>query len=158
MKILFWNIRCLSGAGRRKQLVELCQLHGVALICLQETIKDTFTSRELNRFSRGEYYHWFWTRPKGHSGGMLMGAPHAAATICNEDKGEFFQSLTIRNVDDDFEWELINVYGPMQDDKKREFLQELVCKIHSVSLPCVVGGDFNMVRRVEDKSTGQVNN
>ena len=87
-----------------------------------------------------------------------MGAPHAAATICNEDKGEFFQSPTIRNVDDDFEWELINVYGPMQDDKKREFLQELVCKIHSVSLPCVVGGDFNMVRRVEDKSTGQVNN
>ena len=46
----------------------------------------------------------------------------------------------------------------MQDDKKREFLQELFFKIHSVSLPCVVGGDFNMVRRVEDKSTGQVNN
>ena len=47
---------------------------------------------------------------------------------------------------------------PVQDDKKREFLQELFFKIHSVSLPCVVGGDFNTVRRVEDKSTGQVNN
>ena len=46
---------------------------------------------------------------------------------------------------------------PVQDDKKREFLHELFCKIHSVTLPCVVGGDFNMVRRVGDKSTGQVN-
>lgn len=60
-------------------------------------------------------------------------------------------------MEDGFEWELINVYGPVQDDKKREFLQELFCKIHSVTLPCVVGGDFNMVRRVGDKSTGQVN-
>ena len=104
MRILFWNIRGLGGPGRRKQLVELCQMHDITLICLQETIKDTFTARELDRFSRGEPFHWFWVPARGHSGGLLMGAPLSTAVIYQEDKGEFFQSLTIRNVEDGFEW------------------------------------------------------
>jgi len=50
-----------------------------------------------------------------------MGAPLSAAVIYQEDKGEFFQSLTIRNVEDGFEWELINVYGLYKMTRKESF-------------------------------------
>jgi len=52
---------------------------------------------------------------------------------------------------------LINVYGPVQDDRKPDFLQELIDKIKSTPLPLIVGGDFHLVRRIEDKSSGNVN-
>lgn len=51
MKILFWNIRGLGNAGRRKLLVELVAKHAFDCICLQETIKSSFRQRELDRFA-----------------------------------------------------------------------------------------------------------
>jgi exonuclease III len=52
MKILFWNVRGLENAGRRKLLIELVNKHGFDCICLQETIKSSFRQRELDRFDR----------------------------------------------------------------------------------------------------------
>lgn len=50
MKILFWNIRGLGNAGRRKLLLELVNKYSFDCICLQETIKTGFKQRELDRF------------------------------------------------------------------------------------------------------------
>lgn len=85
-----------------------------------------------------------------------MGAPKSIAVTCREDSGEFFQSLSLKNVEDNFEWELINIYGPVQDDRKLLYLQELLGKIQTSTLPILLGGDFNLVRKVEDKSSGNV--
>jgi hypothetical protein len=41
--------------------------------------------------------------------------------------------------EDNFQWELINVYGPVQNDRKLDFIQEMDQKI-------VMGGDFNLMR------------
>jgi len=51
MKILFWNIRGMVNAGRRKLLVELMVKHSFDCICLQETIKTSFRKQELDRIS-----------------------------------------------------------------------------------------------------------
>ena len=45
----------------------------------------------------------------------------------------------------------------MQDDRKMAFLSEIQNKVQNASCPLLIGGDFNLVRRVEDKSSGQVN-
>jgi len=103
MKILFWNIRGLGNAGRRRQLVELCKKHNFHFICLQETIKETFRSRELNSFSRGLNFYWSWNPSNVHlGGGLLMGAEQNLVTILNEVKGEFCQYLELQNVADHF--------------------------------------------------------
>jgi len=75
---------------------------------------------------------------------------------CQEDSGEFFQSMVLKNVEDDFKWELVNTYGPVQDEKKVGYLQELLVKTQSNNLPTIIGGDFNLVRKAEDKSSGNV--
>ncbi|KAG2585397.1 hypothetical protein PVAP13_6KG417401 [Panicum virgatum] len=146
MKILFWNIRGLGAAGRRKQLVELSQQHNPQCICLQETIRHSFRTRELDNFARGFPFFWVSHPPDGHSGGLLIGASKDLVEEEEEDHGVFYQSLHLRNSKNDAAWMLINVYGP-----------ELLDKIKSTPLPLIVGGDFNSVRRIEDKSSSNVN-
>ena len=53
---------------------------------------------------------------------------------------------------DGFEWAMIPVYGAAQDEQKHEFLAELVRECDQESLPLLLGGDFNIMRRKEDKS------
>jgi hypothetical protein len=86
-----------------------------------------------------------------------MGVDKGMATVTAEDHGEFFQSMTMSMVDDSFKWSLINIYGPAHDDRKREFLEELVTKVQGTDVPLIMGGHFNLVRKVEEKSSGNVN-
>jgi exonuclease III len=157
MKILIWNIRGLGNAGRRKLLVELIAKYYFDCICLQETIKSSIRQRELDRFACNLEMHWFWVPCRGHSGGMLMGVNKDLASVSEEDQGAFYQSLKIKMIADDFEWTLMNVYGPAHDDGKLEFLEEICNKIQLLEDPVLVGGDFNLVRTREEKSSGNVN-
>ena len=152
MKALFWNIRGLRGIGRRKQLVELCKQHSFHFICLQETIKDSYKARELDYLSRGMDMFWSWVASNGHSGDLLMGVDKDVVEVTQERKGSFQHFLDLRKVKDGFEWRLVNVYGPVQTEWKAEFLSELSDMIMHSHLPCLMGGDFNLIRRVEDKS------
>jgi len=57
---------------------------------------------------------------------------------------------------DGFQWMLLNIYGLAHDDRKLEFLEEIQKKVLSLDLHMMLGGDFNLVRRVEEKSSGNV--
>jgi hypothetical protein len=52
---------------------------------------------------------------------------------------------------------LISVYGPVRDNDKQGFLDELEVLCNDADIPTLIGGDFNLVRKVEEKSTGNVN-
>jgi hypothetical protein len=45
------------------------------------------------------------------------------------------------------------VYGAAQDRHKPSFLAELVRVCENETLPLMVGGDFNIIRRQEEKTT-----
>lgn len=51
---------------------ELMAKHQVDVVCLQETIKQHFTPRELASIARGQHMFWDWISPEGRSGGLLM--------------------------------------------------------------------------------------
>jgi hypothetical protein len=44
------------------------------------------------------------------------------------------------------------VYGPADHSRTGEFLNELELEVNGCQLPLVVGGDFNLIRRLADKS------
>jgi exonuclease III len=52
---------------------------------------------------------------------------------------------------------LVPVYGAAQDEKKPEFLSELVRNCDNENLPLLIGGDFNIMRRKEDKNNDNFN-
>jgi hypothetical protein len=49
------------------------------------------------------------------------------------------------------------VYGATQDAQKGEFLAELVRMCEDVSLPLLVGEDFNIIHRQEEKNNDNFN-
>jgi hypothetical protein len=65
--------------------------------------------------------------------------------------------LFVSSRQDKFKWEIVNVYGPVQLERKKDFLNELTIKISNMSDPFVIGGDFNMIRFPWEKSSDNVN-
>jgi uncharacterized OB-fold protein len=111
---------------------------------------------ELAGIAIGEAVEWVWTASEGHSGGTLIGVWVNDITVLSKDKGEFFSSMKIASRKDGFKWEIVNVYGPVQMEKKSAFLSELNKKL-DMEEPFIIGGDFNMIRFAWEKSTNNIN-
>ena len=47
----------------------------------------------------------------------MIGASKDCVEVEGEEQGTFFQSLQLRNSEDGELWTLINVYGPVQDER-----------------------------------------
>jgi hypothetical protein len=73
------------------------------------------------------------------------------------EKGKFFLSATLLQRNNRSKWSFVLVYGPADHGRTEEFLQELVLFVSGAQLPVVVGGDFNLVQDVRDKSNGNIN-
>lgn len=109
-------------------------------ICLQETIKKDLPVWDRLSLSEGETFEWSSTTTSGHSGGTLTGVNLAGASIVGKDSSEFFSSVVVISREDNFKWEIINVYGPVQIERKLDFIQELNQKLSNISSPCMLGG------------------
>ena len=80
-----------------------------------------------------------------------MGVDKDLATVTAEDAGNFYQCFNLTMKANGFQWTLFNIYGPAHDDRRLEFLEEIQSKVQSVEYPMILGGDFNLVRKVEGK-------
>jgi hypothetical protein len=66
--------------------------------------------------------------------------------------------MKVTGKQENYTWEVINVYGPVQIERKTAFLKELTNKISNTEDPFLIGGDFNMIRFPWEKSTDNTNN
>jgi hypothetical protein len=73
------------------------------------------------------------------------------------ETGDFSVKLFVKSKPDGFEWILVGVYGAAQDALKPDFLAEMVRICESETLPMLVGGDFNIIRRQEEKNNDNFN-
>ena len=67
-----------------------------------------------------------------------------------------FSHIVILNDKDSGVWsEAMNVYGPFKTNRKQEFLDELQKTVEEGMEAVIMGGDFNLILYVEEKSTHQ---
>jgi len=92
--------------------------------------------------------------PHGRSGGILLGVDMNVFDIGAIGEGDYYVKFTLRVKSNDHKFVLYSVYGPAQLQHKRDFLVELANTCSKESLPYIIGGDFNIMRCPEDKSTG----
>lgn len=157
MKILFWNIRGMGRVARRRQLREIVLYEKVDVVGIQETIKKEFSQKELRSLVGDTHFSWNWLPAVGHSGGILMGVKQGILEVEDYDTGKHYLSMVIKDKQHNFKWELIVVYGPAHHGLAPSFLQELNQKCKQTNLPKVLGGDFNLIRRAEDKNSSNLN-
>ena len=141
--------------SRVRHLKDLISHENLELVGVQETIKKQFSERELISLSPDVNFQWNYIPAKGHSGGILVGVRNNILEVERWDKGEFFVEAQVRNRLTNFRWSVIVVYGPANHDFSAAFLEELGKKCTESLLPVLIGGDFNLIRSDEDRSSGQ---
>ena len=67
-----------------------------------------------------------------------MGVKQGDIDALEMEFGAFFSSIKISNREGDFIWEVINVYGPVQHERKADFLKELQEKLTTTDVPVLV--------------------
>jgi len=72
------------------------------------------------------------------------------------EKLNFLLSVLLTCKRTGFSWKLIVVYGPAYEEQKQDFLDELDFVMNMWQGPILIGGDFNLVRFVSDKSNGLI--
>jgi hypothetical protein len=100
---------------------------------------------------------WYCLPPHGRSGGILVGVNREILSIQKVETGDFCVKLFVNSKLDGFEWILVGVYGAAQEVLKPDFLAEFVRICENKSLPMLVGGDFNIIRRKIEKSNDNFN-
>lgn len=138
MRVVFWNIGGLGAAGRQRQLREMVFEQKVDIICLQETIKQSFTDRELRNLV-GDNFTWRYVAAVGHFGGIMTGVKELLFDIVDWDQGAFSLRMVIKNKKDGQSWELINIYGPAQQAHRGEFLAEIGNRVQQGVYPMILG-------------------
>ena len=91
------------------------------------------------------------------SGGIL-GVNLVTYVVDKVEVEEFFIKFYLITKVDGFRWILMVVYGAAQQDRKGEFLAELVRSCSSCeNSPFMVGGDFNIIRNPSEKNNNRYN-
>jgi len=102
-------------------------------------------------------FNWNYLPAEGTAGGILVGFSERKFEVLAWKIGVYSVAAIVRNCHDNFVWRLIMVYGSPYDEEKQEFINELENLLDNWDGPTVIGGDFNLVCNVKDKSNGVIN-
>jgi hypothetical protein len=154
---LTWNSEGFGRPGKHLFVKEAIREHRLDYIALLETGRSNFTVPFLRYLSCGKEFSWFCLPPQGRSGGILVGINNSTLKVNNVVNADFCVKLSLKSKRGGFEWVLVPVYGAAQDSLKHEFLSELVHLCEAEPLPLLLAGDFNILRKPEDKSNDNFN-
>jgi exonuclease III len=152
MKGMFWNSNGLRDQAKFRFLFDTTKENHLDFIAILETKRNDFTVAELAHFCANKGFTWNWSPTRGHSGGILLGVNSKNFDIQSVELGNFHVKVHMKNKIDNFEWALVAVYGAAQDEEKNIFPQELIQTCSVVSLPLMVGVDFNIIRSPREKN------
>ncbi|KAG2578707.1 hypothetical protein PVAP13_6NG119300 [Panicum virgatum] len=124
MKGFYWNSRGLSDLAKYRYILDA--IRDLDFVAVMETGKQDMSRLNLNRLSGNADFIWHCLPPRGRSGSILLGINSTVLDLSVHYCGRgFFMKFHLRNRNDDFEWILMAVYGPAQDEFKSAFLSEL---------------------------------
>jgi hypothetical protein len=155
MKGLFWNSRGLSDLAKIRYISDAVKEHNLEFVAVMETGKQDISSSNLTRLTGGVDFVWHSLPPRGRSGGILLGVNATMFDLSLVVEGEFYIKFHLSNKLDKFNWILMAVYGPAQDEFKPAFLAELVRTCQDNSWPTLIGGDFNILRNSKEKNNNR---
>jgi hypothetical protein len=94
----------------------------------------------------------------GSRGGILIACScYFSLSLLVNVPGNFSLSATVTDRSDNNVWSITGVYGPQEDADKYLFAQELRSIKPLVSDKWLLLGDFNLIKKAEDKSNNNLN-
>jgi hypothetical protein len=99
----------------------------------------------LRQVDPNRNYLWDWILVRGRAGGLLLGLRLDRFDMGNRKRGTYILQHNLWDKLMEKKWDLLNIYGPPQDEHKDEFLTELATFCSRNKEPYLEGGDFNIL-------------
>jgi exonuclease III len=154
---LSWNVRGINSRDKWNIIRDRIVESECDILCLQETKKDEFDQSFLRNICPPSFDSFEFLPSVGASGGIITiwkGRLFSGELIFNN---EFAISVEINSKLSDDSWILTNVYGPCTPEGKQNFTDWL----RQIQMPedreWIVLGDFNLIRKPEDRNRGDGN-
>jgi exonuclease III len=152
MIVLSFNIRGLGGRVKRRRVRELVRDHKVDFLALQETKMEVISESFCRNLWGSDHCEWAFFPSEGASGGILSIWGNSNSNLIFTFMGEGFVGVCL-------EWGvkksicfIVNVYSKCElAAKKRLWRNISMCKGGFGSGAWCVVGDFNAVRRPEER-------
>jgi hypothetical protein len=152
-----WNSGSFRDQAKHSVVHDTIVEYRLDFFAVLETGRDNFSAPFLKNLCGGHDFLWYCLPPQGRSGGILAGFNSQTLKVKNVVAGDRCVKFHLVTKSDNFEWSLVVVYGAAQDAQKGEFLAEFVRLCENEPLPLLVGGDFNIIRRQEEKNNDNFN-
>ena len=152
LKILTWNARGLNNRDKRLRIKNMIKDWHADVICLQETKLELITTQIVCSLWRCQFVDWMFLRSIGASGGILVMWDKRVVEKIEDVVGLFSVSCKFKNVEDQKVWMFTGVYGPNIDHNRRLMWDELVGIRSWWDVPWCLGGDFNVVRFLSERT------
>jgi hypothetical protein len=107
----------------------------------------------LRKFDINQAYLWKWIPSKGRSRGIAVGINVIFMDVGSFYDGEYMLQMNLWDKEKRGKWNLINVYGAAQDEKKEDFLSELALFCSKNKEPYLLCGDFNIISFLQRRIT-----
>ncbi|XP_021820446.1 uncharacterized protein LOC110762145 [Prunus avium] len=153
MKIISWNIRGLGSKRKRLVLKEQLTRLRPDIVILQETKKQEIDRRLVASVWCSRFRDWVFVPSTGRSGGIVIIWNTQFVSVIDSEIAEFSVSIKIRGTSG-ADWWLSGIYGPCRQRDRGRFWVELAALYGLCGENWCIGGDFNVVRFVSDKSNG----
>ena len=140
MRGMIWNSGGFGDNAKHLALSEFIKDYKLDFVAIIETGRASFATHFLKFLAGGLDFVWYCLPPHGRSGGMLLGFNSTSLSVQDVVSGDFCVKLHLTTRLDGFHWALVVVYGAAQDNKKPEFLAELVRVCEGETAPLLVGG------------------
>jgi exonuclease III len=150
-KVLFWNVRGLNKKARRDSVRVVINNTKPDIVCLQETKKASISRHMILSLLGSDFEEYVVLPATGTRGGIILAWRISVCKMLQTRIDNF--SVSAQNQQQDgVAWWFTGVYGPQLDEHKIQFLNELRLIRSQCLGPWMIGGDFNLIYRAEDKS------
>jgi hypothetical protein len=153
MKELFWNSRGLADLAKHIFLAELVKEEQINFIALSEIGRESFPDHVLKILCAGhDFFGTLWL-PMADQVGSCWGSILVCLILVLSMRGIFMSNSPLDTSQLTSSLPFI-LFMDRHKHKTRARLAELANTCSNENLPFLVGGDFNIMRKPEDKSCG----
>ncbi|XP_071689276.1 uncharacterized protein [Rutidosis leptorrhynchoides] len=151
------NIRGLGQMGKITWLKRICNKEKPKILGLQETKSEQTQDNIIESFWGNPDFKFVQKDSVGASGGIITIWDCNNFTFDHTIEGEFFLAICGSWVGYDAKIAFINVYGPHSSSKKLRLWSELSSLVNSLTIPFIIFGDFNEVRKASERMNCEFN-
>ena len=155
MKLISWNVRGFNGPGKYRMLKNMIQQEQPYIVFMQETKCNTNTLESI--LSKAwERCQAVTVDATGASGGLAIAWNNQHISLTNFHASHYFIQAMFHLIGTNIHGHLTNVYSPQESTQKIRQLETLEILNAPRPYPLwITGGDFNMIRRLEEKLGGR---